>query len=259
MRERGSRRPDDRRSRGWEEPESPAIMTSASESLDPHERDFTPAEQRLLRAKARDLRQRAAGGPKAVALGAAVIAALWLATLVASDAPWPVVTLFWTVVGGGIVAWVWRDIRRDLGHASSWARRMETAAARGRARVWDIVSTRYAEFEEYEDEGACWAFDLGSGRIVFVTGQEFYPAPGFPSLDFSLVDAVDDNSQVVDSWIEKRGEAVAPDRVIPREVKLRLDIPEHLAVIRGDLDDLEEALTSGSHEERPPGATSGEP
>lgn len=45
-------------------------------------------------------------------------------------------------------------------------------------------------------------------------------------------------------WIEKRGEAVPPDRVIPADVKWELfgeGAPEPLDIVRGDLAGLEES------------------
>jgi hypothetical protein len=37
------------------------------------------------------------------------------------------------------------------------------------------------EFEEIEDEGACFAFQIeGRNEIVFLSGQEFYEGPRLP-------------------------------------------------------------------------------
>lgn len=113
------------------------------------------------------------------------------------------------------------------------------------AEVSRIEAVGYAEFEEVADEGACWAFDLGDGRVVFLVGQQFYPSARFPSLDFSVVYPLAEDGASADMWIEKRGDVVSPDRVIPAEVKWELFeewFPEPLDVVHGGLARLEESL-----------------
>lgn len=121
---------------------------------------------------------------------------------------------------------------------------MESALRRDEAENFDIVAEAYAEFEEVEDEGACYAFDLGDGRMVFLAGQQFYPSARFPSLDFSVVYPLDEDGRSADMWLEKRGRATEPDRVIPAAVKWELAdrIPEPLKVVWGSLVTVEEDL-----------------
>ena len=213
--------------------------------LEPAVRPLTDPERRRLEEHAAELRRSARRGPRgAVEVAALAAAVLWVLTLVVSDAPWRVVTLFWIVVGTFLAVWARREqvsASRDLRAAAG---ALDSALARGEAEVYDIRAERYAELEEVEDEGACWAFQLDGGRVVFLAGQEMYPAPGFPSLDFSLAYALDGSGRAVHLWIEPRGEAVPPERVIPAAVKARLAdrLPAHLEVVRADLDRLEEAL-----------------
>jgi hypothetical protein len=103
-------------------------------------------------------------------------------------------------------------------------------------------SVRAVELEEVEDEGASYAFDLGDGRVAFVSGQEFYPGPNFPSLDFSLIFILDEEERAVDMLIEKRGARAGPVRTIPATTKWEMDVPQSLSVVEGALVDLEELL-----------------
>ena len=119
---------------------------------------------------------------------------------------------------------------------------LESALRRNEADVVDIHATSYVEFEEVEDEGACYAFQLDDTRVVFISGQEFYPEAKFPSLDFSLVDVLDEAGRAVDMVIEKRGAKAAPAYVIPAATKQRLEIPEHLEVRSIDIARLEQQL-----------------
>ena len=206
-------------------------------------RPLTGSEQRLLRTKIRDARQRQRRVSRRLPLAAfGTIAVLWLATVLASDAPVSVVTVFWVLVGAGMVLWLRRDHRKEAGHVQEWIQGLESALRRNQADVHDIRATGFVELEEFEDEGACYAFALDGGRVVFVSGQEFYEASRFPSLDFSLVYPLDEADRPADMLIEKRGPKAAPARTIPFAVKHTLEIPEHLEVVEAPIDDLEARL-----------------
>lgn len=215
--------------------------------LEPRIRPLTGAERRLLRCKIRRHRVRPEEVERKMALGGiGLVFVLWLWTLLASDLSWPVVTVIWLVLGVLLYFWVRRDLRKDMAHLPATVASMESALARDEVESFDVVAEGYAELEEVEDEGACWAFDLGDGRVVFLVGQQFYASARFPSLDFSVVFPLDEDGRSADMWIEKRGEAVPPDRVIPGDVKWELweEVPEFPAVLPATLERLEEALRS---------------
>ena len=207
------------------------------------QRHLTEAEIRLLRSRAALLR-RSGRRAKTAALwvGLATIILLWALTLVASDSPPLIVTGFWLFVGGGIILAVRRSLQADGRELQSVAGGLESAARRSLADVYDIRATNFVAFEEIEDEGACFAFELAGDRLVFLQGQEFYEAAGFPSLDFSLVMPLDEAGGRVDMMIEKRGPKASPLRVLPAAVKRTLEIPDDLVVVSGTLGDLEERL-----------------
>lgn len=216
-----------------------------SETLEPRIRPLTQDERARLRDHARELvaYRRTARRGTWYAL-AAVVLALWIITLLASDAPAVWVTLAWLAIGAMLAVWMGRDLKNQTAHVRTVTASIESALERGEAASYDIVARAYAEFEEFEDEGACWAFDLGDGRIVFVIGQAYYREDRFPSHDFSIVAPLDESGRPAHEWIEKRGEAVPPARVIPADVKWELAdaIPEHLGVVRAELERLEEVL-----------------
>ena len=215
----------------------------ARNSLQPRRRALTDAERRLLKARGSSFRHI---GHRAVSrgwwVGAVAIAVLWALTMVASDAPALVITGFWLVAGGVIVLWVRRDLgadRRTLDHVAAG---LESAIRRNEADVYDIRASGLVEFEEMEDEGACYAFQLEGDRLVFLQGQEFYEEARFPSLDFSLVFPLDESGRRVDMLIEKRGPKATPERRIPGSLKESLAIPEDLQIIEGTLAGIEDRL-----------------
>ena len=143
--------------------------------LDAARRPLTTTERRLIRSKIRSLTARSRRASRvALPISGGVVLLLWLWTVLATDASWLIVTLFWFVVGGAIALWVRRDMGVHAGHFGTMAHDLESALRRNAADVYDIHARSCAVLEETEDEGACYAFELDGDRLVFVTGQEFY-------------------------------------------------------------------------------------
>jgi hypothetical protein len=207
-------------------------------------RSLNEKERRAIRAKiARLTASQRRALTTYLPIAAGVMFVLWLWTILASDAPWLVVTAFWLVVGAGITLWVRRDMRSHAGQLAGMVRSLQSAIRRNEADVYDIRASSFAVLEEIEDEGACYAFELEGDRLVFISGQEFYEAARFPSLDFSLVYALDESGAAVDMFIEKRADRATPSRVIAAAVKRHLEVPDHLEVRAGRIANLEAALS----------------
>ena len=148
-------------------------------------RPLTEAERRVIQAKVRASQARSRqASSRAPVISRGIVLVLWLLTLLASDAPWTVVTVFWLVVGalsrGGSGAACGRTRRSS----EQWTQGLESALRRDAADVYDVRARAFVELEEFEDEGACYAFELDPGRVVFVSGQEFYEAARFPEPRF---------------------------------------------------------------------------
>jgi hypothetical protein len=105
-----------------------------------------------------------------------------------------------------------------------------------------VESSRVIEFEEEEDEGACYAFGLADGTSLFIVGQEFSGEVGFPNSDFSIVDVLGPDGTPIMALIEKNGHELTPERVVAARMKWQLRIPEHLTVVDIPLDRIEDAL-----------------
>lgn len=215
-----------------------------SSSLESTRRPLSAQARRLIRARIGAFTARRGGASHGVlAIAGGIVALLWVLTLLASDAPWPVVTGFWLVAGAVIALWSRRDVRAGERQIEEMARRLQSALRRDEAEVHDIRASAFAEFEEVEDEGACYAFQIDEDRVVFIVGQEFYESGRFPSLDFSLAYVLDEDDRPVDMVIEKRGPRAAPARRIPAAIKRELEAPEHLEIRQGRIEDLERILS----------------
>ncbi|MFO1446914.1 MAG: hypothetical protein U1F61_01955 [Opitutaceae bacterium] len=142
---------------------------------------------------------------------------------------------FWAVLGGLITVPTfvqeWRRLSRKI-------TAYDEAMASASAEDLSISAQRFWEFEEQEDEGACYAFELVSGGVVFISGQDFYPGARFPTLDFSIVEFRDGSGSVLERIIEKRGTRTAPERVIGAKEKAHLEVPEHRTFYPGALDEM---------------------
>ena len=211
--------------------------------LESSRRPLKPAEIRFLQAKINNLLKRARRTSRVyLPIAVAITFILWLVTILVADAPWFAVTAFWVSIGIILALWVARDARKDTADLRSMAQGLQSALKRNAADIYDVRAKDFVEFEEIEDEGAAYAFELEDGRVVFISGQEFYPGAKFPSLDFSLVYLLDENNQAVDMQIEKRGGRASAQRLIPAVIKERLEIPEHLETRPSGIAHLEDQL-----------------
>lgn len=222
------------------------MMTNGERGMHLSRRPLADAERERLRDEAEDLRaraRRARSAPWAVVSGGILV--LYVLTLLASDASPLYISLFWLLFGTGLFVWVRRDFFRDARAIDASAAFLESALARGEADVIAVNAVAYAEFEEVEDEGACWAFDLGDDRVLFLRGQEYYRDEEFPCREFSVVQALAESGVAALEWIETHAPPSPPDRVIPAERKgeLAARLPEHLGIVRASLSELEERLT----------------
>jgi hypothetical protein len=94
-----------------------------------------------------------------------VLLALW--TLAASDAPRSIVIAFWSVLAVLLTLWIAAPQRRSRARQAA---ALSDALRANRARELRIQSSRVVEFEEIEDEGACYAFEADNARVLFVCG-----------------------------------------------------------------------------------------
>jgi len=204
------------------------------------ERPLTAEERADLSA-----RLTAAGSGRRTALAKTALSSLIVCgvlamiTIASSQSAWWIILLFWSALAIVFTLWLgvpWHRAMRE--HESM----LSDALVASRARVWRVQSERVVEFEEQEDEGACYAFDYREETSVFIVGQQFYEDDDFPNSDFSLVDLLGTHGRAVDSMLVKTGRKLAPARVVPADVKRLVQIPEHLSVVQAPLDRVEAAL-----------------
>ena len=207
----------------------------------PTERPLTAAEREALSSRIeRAVAESRAALVKTGAASALVCGALAVLTRLASDAPWWVIGLFWSALGGLLTLWIgmpWRRLMRQQVPV------LNDGLQANRAIVTRVQAARVVEFEEEEDEGACYAFELDAHTLIFIVGQEFYEDDDFPNSDFSMVDILGKNGRPIDTRLEKNGVKLKPQRMIPAAIKRQLEIPEHMSVVHAPLDTVEQALS----------------
>jgi hypothetical protein len=169
----------------------------------------------------------------------AVCTVLGILTLLVSDAPALFVVVFWAVLWLIFTFWIgipWRGLMRDQ------VRMLAKALLTNRAREIRVQALRVVEFEEVEDEGACYAFACDDNSVLFIVGQEFYEDDDFPNSDFSMVEILGERGQPIDVLVNKRGQKLQPERIIPAATKNVLTMPDHLSIVSTSLDRLEATL-----------------
>jgi hypothetical protein len=208
--------------------------------LETNERPLNAGERDQLTARLQNARSESSKALlKTGGASAAVCGVLMLLTLRFSDAPVAAVVGFWALMTLLFTLWIgmpWRRLMRGQIPI------LEDALAANRARELRLRSNRVVEFEEVEDEGACYAFDRDGSSSIVITGQEFYEDDDFPNTDFSLIEVLGTSGTAVDVLLAKSGRKLTPERVIPASVKNAFELPDHLEVLPAPLDRIESAL-----------------
>jgi hypothetical protein len=213
------------------------VLETTERPLNAGERDQLTA--RLQNARAESSRALVKTG----AASAAVCGVLMLLTLWFSGAPVAAVVGFWALMTLLFTLWIgmpWRRLMRGQIPI------LEDALEANRARELRVRSNRVVEFEEVEDEGACYAFDRDGSSSIFIAGQEFYEDDDFPNSDFSMIELLSTSGTAVDVVLAKSGRKLTPERVIPASVKNALELPDHLEVLPAPLDRIESTLRYAS-------------
>ena len=120
---------------------------------------------------------------------------------------------------------------------------LSEALDNGSAKEEIIEADRMIEVEEFEDEGACFLFEVEEKKLLLLYGQECYPSSRFPCTDFSLIEILDSKGNPVDSLMDKRGEKLKPCKTISAKDPLKQLIPYDDRFVDCGLDELEEHLT----------------
>jgi hypothetical protein len=173
--------------------------------------------------------------------GAPITGALCILTLLASSADPRIVVAFWLAVTLFLIAWLSFERHRVTNRSISL---LKSALRRNRAEVVSVSSPECLAFEEIDDEGACYAFQVEPTQVLFVVGQDFYESARFPNSDFSLVRIHAESGELVAMPIIFAGSKLRPVHSVPAAQKATLKIPEHLEVIGGTLADIASRLAA---------------
>ena len=197
----------------------------------------------MLRTRLGALARRRRSSTRRVLMGCGgLFGALWVATVLASQAPWWVVGLFWLAFGVVIGLWVlaeeWKSIRQT-------ASALESALRANQATEIRVQAHTVAEIEEREDEGACWLFELGDERLLVLSGQDYYATRRFPNDDFSVVRILKEGGEPLETVLALRGSRLQPVRRMPSRVRSSLPATEGPALIRSSIDKVEWLLEDG--------------
>ena len=199
------------------------------------------AEFRYLKARLGMLRtQRRLISKRTLACNAVLFGSLAGVTLLAErDVDPRLIVCFWVIAGVCIGSWSFLEERKRIAKREKG---LEVVISQGVVHEFRFLSSRVAEFEEIEDEGACYAFELTAGGVVLIAGQDFYESAKFPNNDFSIVEFRGPGAKTVDFQIKKRGEKLTPFKCVSSRDKKRLALPEHLTFVAGTLDSFFESL-----------------
>ena len=172
-------------------------------------------------------------------VAAGLCAVMTPVTVIAGNVSWAIGLTFWSTISALIGAWVWVE---QVTRRRKRVQQIDLALRGGQVREVRVQASAVVELEEVEDEGACYAFDVGNGTVVFISGQEFYPSRTFPNADFSLIEVHDTEGVAIESYLEKRGDRLKISKTISAESRKRLRVPDHLERLDAPLVEIERVL-----------------
>lgn len=117
-----------------------------------------------------------------------------------------------------------------------------------KAKSIKVVSKKYIEFSELEDEGVFYLFQIEDNKILSFGGQDYYPTNKFPSDDFEIVMCHGKSGELV--LLEKyvTGNRIQPIQKITGQRKFELTSsprypdPDNFSVIDGQIEQIESIL-----------------
>jgi hypothetical protein len=208
--------------------------------IDKIKRPLTDKEKRLLKTSISSAKRKFSAFRKRTAISSfTVFGVLWGLTMLASTDSWKIITTSWLCIGIGISLWIIISERQKVLKRTE---AYEDALNRNEADVLHIQSDAMIEFEEVEDEGACYAYQVDDEKILFIVGQDFYSSVRFPNDNFEIIQMHDDAEHLVEMIIDKHGDKLQPLRTVAAEVKKKLRLPDHLEIVKGKLADIEQLL-----------------
>ncbi len=208
--------------------------------IDKMRRPLTDKEKRVLKASISSLKRQFNKLQKRTLISSFIVfGVLWGFTMLVAKESWKIITIFWLCLGIGISLWTIITERQKV-HKRIGT--YEDAMNRNEADVLHIRSNAMIEFDEIEDEGACYAYQVDDESIIFIAGQEFYSSARFPNNNFEIIHIYDSVGNPIEMLIEKHGNKLEPVRKVFPEVKKKLRLPNHLETIKGKLADIEQIL-----------------
>jgi hypothetical protein len=127
-----------------------------------------------------------------------------------------------------LIYWAHRSARKDVLRR---LHRFDSAIARNEAEETRVESSTVLKFEEIEDEGTGFAFEIGNLNFIFIIGQEIRETKRFPNSDFSVIEIYDDSRTLMETYTVNRGDKLTPAQTVGAKDKRKLPMPEHMEIV----------------------------
>jgi hypothetical protein len=213
--------------------------------VEAYTRLLTPQEKRMVRAGIALCNQQMRRG-KRVAFVPLLAIPIALAFLWVGQNMNAMVAIGCGAVYLPIFAWATRDARRDsLQRRKRWQAILDD----NRVDVLRCVAGEVVEWEEKEDEGKTYFFQIEEDKILVLTGQEYYPTRRFPNDDFELV--ISEGERPVFGYTRCLGNKLNPQFVLPASSKREWYQPQDREIFEGRVSDLESILRRKGNQTAP--------
>lgn len=204
------------------------------------ERTLTPAERRAVGAEMQRFRREASLQSALKDSVAYVVAGLLVGAIyfLAIGRPWYLGSLAGLLFVVTLIPLVgFARFRRAARHVRS----MDRALRSDSVRVTEIIATEFASFEEFEDLGPLYVFQVEPDKLLVLRGQLYNETPRFPSLHFEIVEIPG-----VSTMVRPRSPKVAPTASFDDKTMLEVSAIKDRAILDGSISDVLQLLRANA-------------
>ena len=196
-------------------------------------RPLSESEKRFMKVECSRLKNQASMelGPKSILISLFVGLLAGALFGLSANYPW-----YWGAVLGSIAGFLLK-LFAGFDYYKNFRKFKQNSEEATEVNVREIKAERLIEFQEFEDLGVMYCFEVEPNKFFILNGQDYYETPRFPCLNFEIIEI-----QGLLYTIRPKSKKHKPDRSLPETVARDLGFYENEVLIEGTFENIEENL-----------------
>ncbi len=196
-------------------------------------RPLSESEKRFLKVESARLKNLSSRefGPKSIIISLVLGLLAGASFGFFANYPW-----YWGAILGSIAGFLLK-LFAGLDYYKSFRKFEKNSSQATEVKVREIEAEKLIEFQEFEDFGVMYCFEVEPNKFFVLNGQDYYETPRFPCLSFEIVEI-----EGMLYTIRPKSKKHKPDRSLPETVARDLGFYQNEVVIEGTFENIEENL-----------------